>query len=154
MKYSSTYSSYKLLAYISFQSVRGFIVFWAVSVIKLRYVGGFECRIRANRKRKTRKFVPRNRVRRHETTGLYSSQLIQLSGRSLYAFGRCVLSADTRDTSSLVKSADSRGNGFPRLCSLPFIWIRIMGAVVFRFLDLFRFFGTRLRAWFSENSWI
>lgn len=91
----------------------------------------------SKQKAENAEIVPRNRVRRHETTGLYSSQLIQLSGRSLYAFGRCVLSADTGDTSSLVKSADSRGQRFSSVLSR--LFGSVMGAVVFGFLDLFRF---------------
>lgn len=105
----------------------------------------------SKQKAENAEIVPRNRVRRHETTGLYSSQLIQLSGRSLYVFGRCVLSADTGDTSSLVKSADSRGQRFSSpLFSRVYLdpqWARW-------YSDSWIFFvlTTRLRAWFSEKS--
>lgn len=58
---------------------------------------------------------------------------------AVYTHRRCVLSADTRDSSNLVKSTDNCGNGFVPLFFHSCLLDSLMGAVVFRFPRLLRF---------------
>ena len=110
-------------------------------MIKLEFVGGrrLGASRQTNRKRETRK--SRRKILRSSAPNDWPI-FHRLSNRRTVIwtrFLRTVLSADTRDSSNLVKSTDNCGNGFVPLFFPSCLLDSLMGAVVFRFLRLLRF---------------